>query len=115
MKLWTLRQEWNEKEYNREFNSLISSQIKGDIEYEEMARKLSLLPKYTKNTTEYIIHLGDFSDYKLFCQKAKEIMRCMPKGRYEVIYKQEESNETLFNDRVRNYLYATLNTDEVIS
>lgn len=115
MKLWTLRQEWNEKEYNREFNSLITSQINGDIEYEEMTRKLSLLPKYTNDNAEYITHLADFSDYKLFCQKAKETMRSMPKGRYEVIYRQEGSNETFFNDKVRNYLYATLNTDEVIS
>lgn len=114
MKLWTLRQEWNEKEHNREFNSLIKKQIEGSIDYDVMVVCISLLPQFKDNETTYIEHLTDLANYKEFCQKSKEIMRRMPGGRYEVTYRQDGSNETFFNDKVRNYLYATLTTDEVL-
>lgn len=108
MKTWILRQEWNEKEYDNYFTHVVRLNLEGMIEYEVIDLIMKNLPK--AGTAEHIDVVTD-NNYKVFCQKSKQIMRAR-KAKYYVITMLSDGS-VLRNDRVLKYLYATLNDDEV--
>ena len=64
MKLWTLRQEWNEKERDKAFEAYVKSEIEGSLSFEEMLDRINLLPGTTKDTTTYLELVLKECDYK---------------------------------------------------
>lgn len=108
MKTWILRQEWNEKEYDKYLAHVVKLNLEGLIEYEIIDLIMKNLPNV--ESTEYLDVITD-NNYKVFCQKSKEIMRAR-KAKYYVITKLSDGS-VLHNDGVLKYLYATLNINEV--